>query len=50
MFDFCGPALIIDTRFVRGVERSRYAAKKSKIMYTPHICPIPGIYKKGVYP
>jgi len=33
-----------------GVERSRYAAeKKSKIVYTPFICPIPSIYKKGIY-
>jgi hypothetical protein len=32
------------------VGRSRYAAeKKSKIVYTPFTCPIPGIYKKGVY-
>ena len=32
------------------VERSRYAAeKKSKIVYNSYICPIPGIYKKGVY-
>ncbi|MFZ2634120.1 MAG: hypothetical protein WAZ60_20005, partial [Desulfosalsimonadaceae bacterium] len=31
------------------VERSRYAAEKSKMVYTPRICPISGIYKKGVY-
>ncbi|MFZ2806160.1 MAG: hypothetical protein WAZ60_07190, partial [Desulfosalsimonadaceae bacterium] len=35
--------------FLMLVERSRYAAEKSKMVYTPRICPISGIYKKGVY-
>ncbi|MFZ2633800.1 MAG: hypothetical protein WA081_09040, partial [Desulfosalsimonadaceae bacterium] len=41
--------LICQPSMKRFVERSRYAAEKSKMVYTPRICPISGIYKKGVY-